>query len=73
MKEKLGNGLPNNPEKYIPTKPDKDPDPTKKKNDDPKKIDPTRINEPEKNDPTRIDEPPSKKQVKTIYHDIYIN
>jgi len=56
FKEKLGNGLPNDPEKHIPLKPDKDPDPTKKK-DDPKKTDPIKINEPEKNDPTRIDEP----------------
>jgi hypothetical protein len=66
LKDKLGNGAPNDPEKHIPVKPDKDPDPTKKKNDDPKKIDPTRINEPEKNDPTRIDEPPPDKPKQII-------
>jgi hypothetical protein len=42
------------PEKDIPVKPDKDPDPT----ETPEKNDPTRIqpgiNEPEKIDPTRI-------------------
>ena len=37
------------PEKNIPVKPDKDPDPTLPK---PKPF------EPEKNDPTRIDDPP---------------
>lgn len=45
-----------------PTKPDPNPDPTKK--DDPNKADPTRIEEPEKNDPTRIDDPPPTKPEK---------
>jgi hypothetical protein len=45
------------PEKDIPVKPDKNPDPTKPKpgGNEPNKIDPTRIEEPKKNDPTRID------------------
>jgi hypothetical protein len=59
-KNKLGNGPPNDPKKHIPLKPDKDPDPTKKKPNEPEKNDPTRIDEPKKNDPTRIDEPPTK-------------
>ncbi len=47
---------PNNPEKYIPAKPDQDNDPTdpNKQEIDPKKVDPTRIEEPNKIDPTRI-------------------
>jgi len=45
------------PEKNIPAKPDKNPDPTKRKPgvNEPEKVDPTRIEEPEKIDPTRID------------------
>lgn len=44
------------PEKDIPVKPDKNPDPTKPKpgGNEPNKNDPTRIEEPEKSDPTRI-------------------
>ena len=45
-KKKSGNGLPNDPKKHIPAKPDKDPDPTKKKPNEPEKIDPTRIDKP---------------------------
>ena len=47
---------PINPEKEIPVKPDKNPDPTKPGPgvNDPQKVDPTRIEEPEKVDPTRI-------------------
>jgi hypothetical protein len=47
---------PNNPERDVPTKPDKNPDPTKPKpgGNEPKKNDPTRIEEPQKSDPTRI-------------------
>jgi len=61
------NGLqtfPVRPEKDIPVKPDKNPDPTLPKpgGNEPEKNDPTRIEEPEKLDPTRIDEPsPNKK------------
>lgn len=47
------NPLPNEPERRVPVKPDEDPDPSKKREEN----DPTRIREPE-NDPTRIDEPP---------------
>ncbi|MBI2269123.1 MAG: hypothetical protein HYU69_02065 [Bacteroidetes bacterium] len=56
--------VPNNPQKRIPTKPDKNPDPTKPiPGREPEKIDPTRIDEPSKTDSTYIDEPskPSKK------------
>ena len=51
------------PEKNIPTKPDKNPDPTTPKpgGNEPEKNDPTRIEEPEKLDPTRIDDPPPTK------------
>jgi len=47
---------PNDPEKYIPTKKDDDNDPTKPEPGvkDPKRTDPTRIEEPPKVDPTRI-------------------
>ena len=47
------------PEKKIPGKPDRNPDPTKPKpgGNEPEKNDPTRIEEPQKTDPTRIDEP----------------
>ena len=45
------------PEKGIPVKRDKDPDPIK----EPEKNDPTRIDEPEISDPTRIDDPPPTK------------
>ena len=47
---------PINPEKDIPAKPDINPDPTKPRpgGNEPKKIDPTRIEEPAKLDPTRI-------------------
>ncbi|MBI2270407.1 MAG: hypothetical protein HYU69_08635 [Bacteroidetes bacterium] len=50
------------PEKDIPAKPDKNPDPTKRKPgvNEPEKIDPTRIEEPEKSDPTRINPSPTK-------------
>jgi len=48
---------PNDPKRKIPVKPDKNPDPTKKPNNDPEKVDPTRIEEPEKHDPTRIPDP----------------
>jgi len=53
------------PEKDIPTKPNPNPDPTKPKpgGNEPRKNDPTRIEQPQKTDPTRIDEPtPQKKQ-----------
>ena len=40
------NDPPVKPKKFIPVKPDKDPDPTKR-------------DDPAKNDPTRIDNPPS--------------
>lgn len=45
-----------NPQKEIPAKPDKNPDPTKPRpgGNEPKKNDPTRITEPQKTDPTRI-------------------
>lgn len=45
---------PLHPEKDIPVKPDKNPDPTKPKpgGNEPEKNDPTRIKEPRKNDPT---------------------
>ncbi|MES2592448.1 MAG: hypothetical protein V4608_11215 [Bacteroidota bacterium] len=48
------------PEKDIPVKPDKNPDPTTPKpgGNEPNKNDPTRIEQPEKADPTRIDQPP---------------
>lgn len=53
---------PTNPEKEIPAKPDKNPDPTKPKpgGNEPKKNDPTRITEPPKTDPTRITPSPGK-------------
>ena len=45
------------PEKDIPMKPDRNPDPTTPKpgGNDPQKNDPTRIEEPHKLDPTRIE------------------
>lgn len=51
------------PEKDIPAKPDKNPDPTQPKpgGNEPEKNDPTRIEEPGKLDPTRIDDPPTPK------------
>lgn len=50
---------PNNPEKEIPAKPDRNPDPTKPRpgGNEPGKNDPTRIQEPPKTDPTRIANP----------------
>ena len=60
FEKELGGGAPNEPEKHIPAKPDKDPDPTKKKPNEPEKNDPTRITEPPKTDPTRIDPKPDK-------------
>jgi len=47
------------PEKDIPSKPNPNPDPTipRPGGNDPKKNDPTRIEQPQKTDPTRIDEP----------------
>jgi hypothetical protein len=47
---------PNDPEKDIPLKPDKNHDPTKQRpgGSEPNKIDPTRIEQPQKLDPTRI-------------------
>ena len=58
-KKLTNNDPPNKPEKHIPVKPDQNPDPTKRKpgQNEPEKIDPTRIKEPGKTDPTRIDEP----------------
>jgi hypothetical protein len=51
------------PEKDIPSKPNPNPDPTKTKpGNDPRKNDPTRIEEPKQNDPTRIDEANGSKQ-----------
>lgn len=50
--------VPNQPERNIPVQPDKDNDPSKKK----ERNDPTRIREPKKTDPTRIDEPPDPKR-----------
>ena len=54
---------PNQPQKDIPAKPDKNPDPTAPRpgGNEPGKVDPTRIEEPGKNDPTRIDNPPPTK------------
>lgn len=51
---------PNTPERDIPAKPDKNPDPTAPRpgGNEPGKVDPTRIEEPGKLDPTRIDNPP---------------
>jgi len=63
------NGPPVKPEKYIPAKPDsdpdptridKEPDPTKHPRHDPQKNDPTRTTEPQKADPTRINPPDQK-------------
>jgi hypothetical protein len=53
-------GPPVKPERNIPVKPDKNPDPTKiiPGINEPEKEDPTRIDEPKKVDPTRIDDPP---------------
>ena len=47
---------PNDPEKDIPLKPDKNPDQTRPKpgGNEPNKVDPTRIEQPQKTDPTRI-------------------
>lgn len=44
---------PNDPDKNIPAKPDRNPDPTKEKpgGNEPSKNDPTRITEPSKGDP----------------------
>ena len=58
-----GNDPPNKPDKHIPVKPDKNPDPTKPRpgGNEPDKNDPTRIEEPGKTDPTRIDEPRPEK------------
>jgi hypothetical protein len=53
-------GPPFKPDEEMPTKPDKDPDPTKHTINDPQKTDPTRIKEPAKTDPTRIDNAPHK-------------
>lgn len=54
--------FPVKPEKEIPLKPDKNPDPTRPRpgGNEPEKNDPTRIEQPEKLDPTRIDEPQKK-------------
>ena len=54
---------PNKPQKDIPVKPDKNPDPTAPRpgGNEPGKVDPTRIDEPGKTDPTRIDNPPPAK------------
>lgn len=56
VKDKPNATGPNRPERDIPVKPDKNPDPTQPRPgiNDPNKIDPTRIEEPEKTDPTRI-------------------
>jgi hypothetical protein len=55
-KKKQGDDAPVKPEKEIPVKPDRNPDPTKPRPgiNEPEKADPTRIEEPEKHDPTRI-------------------
>ena len=52
------------PEKDIPLKPDKNPDPTRPKpgGNEPEKNDPTRIEQPNKTDPTRIDQLGSTKK-----------
>ena len=48
------------PQKDIPAKPDKNPDPTKPQpGQEPERNDPTRIDNPPKTDPTRIDNPPN--------------
>lgn len=54
------------PEKDIPVKPDKNPDPTKPKpgGNEPEKNDPTRIEQPEKSDPTRIGKKTTKNVIK---------
>jgi hypothetical protein len=56
-KKKKNDDAPVKPEKEIPAKPDKNPDPTKIRPgvNEPGKTDPTRIEEPEKHDPTRIE------------------
>jgi hypothetical protein len=53
------NKKPNDPQKDIPAKPDKNPDPTTPKpgGNEPQKNDPTRIEEPAKKDTQRIVKP----------------
>ena len=61
----MQNGItPNDPEKDVPTKPDKNPDQTTPKpgGNEPGKVDPTRIAEPKKTDPTRIGFTPTRSQ-----------
>ena len=56
---------PNKPDKNIPAKPDRNPDPTRPRpgGNEPEKNDPTRIDDPPPTDPTRIDDPePPKPQ-----------
>ncbi len=54
-------GQPVKPDKSMPVRPDKNPDPTKTIPgiNEPEKEDPTRIDEPKKTDPTRIIDPPN--------------
>ena len=47
---------PNEPDKNIPTKPDQNPDPTKRREQN----DPTRIKEPPTTDPTRTEPGPGR-------------
>ena len=54
----------NDPEKDMPAKPDKNPDPTTPRpgGDQPNRVDPTRVEEPKKADPTRIGSSQRKSQ-----------
>lgn len=63
-KNKAKQKAPIEPQKDVPAKPDKNPDPTRPKpgGNEPEKNDPTRIEEPGKNDPTRIEPPKPQPQ-----------
>lgn len=78
MKHKKYSGqgdAPVKPEREIPAKPDKTPDPTKPRpgGNEPEKNDPTRIENPPKTDPTRIDpNPPPQKRMRQLgYHEFF--
>ena len=57
-------GPPFDPEKDVPTKPDKNPDPTRTTPAIPQ-TEPIKPVDPRKNDPTRIDNPPPTKPQQT--------
>lgn len=61
------------PEKEIPTRPDKNPDPTKPRpgGNEPEKNDPTRIENPPKTDPTRIEPSQPQKKLRLVYHSFW--